>query len=251
MSRLSPAVARTIIIVCVLIVCEIVTDYSSASRIIVAPPSEIFWQVLKIVTATSNVPHFYPNAWITIQEVLGAFAVTAIVGIGLGFAFASSKLIGDAFEPILLVLYAIPMVILFPLFVLILGIGMAPKIVFGITVGIFVVVFNTSAAVRQIDPNFTRLARSLGYGRVMTFFKVILPATAPTILAGLRLGFGYTVIGVMAAELLVVTKGLGSLIDWASFNYFTPQLYALIIITLMIGVTGNSFFSVLERRWVK
>jgi NitT/TauT family transport system permease protein len=249
--RISPAVARTIIVLGALVLFEIMTQLSSASRILVAPPSDIFWQLIKIVTTTSNVPNFYPNIWITIQEVIGAFAVTAIVGIALGFLFASSKLIGDAFEPILLVLYAIPKVILFPLFVLILGVGMTPKIIFGITVGIFVVIFNTSAAVRQIDPNYVRLAHSLGYGRLTTFFKVIVPATAPTILTGLRLGFGYTVIGVLAAELLVVTNGLGSLIDWASFNYFTPQLYALIIIALMIGVVGNSIFTTLERRWVK
>jgi NitT/TauT family transport system permease protein len=249
--RVSPAVARTILVIGALVLCEIMTQLSSASRILVAPPSDIFWQLLKIVATTSNVPNFYPNIWITIQEVVGAFAVTAIVGIALGFVFASSKLIGDAFEPILLVLYAIPKVILFPLFVLILGIGMTPKIIFGITVGIFVVIFNTSAAVRQIDPNYLRLAHSLGYGRLTTFFKVIVPATAPTILTGLRLGFGYTVIGVLAAELLVVTNGLGSLIDWASFNYFTPQLYALIIIALAIGVVGNSIFTALERRWVK
>jgi len=79
----------------------------------------------------------------------------------------------------------------------------------------------------------------------------VLPAAAPTILAGLRLGFGYTIIGIITAELLVVNAGLGFLIDWASFNYFTPQLYALIIITLCVGVVGNGLFSVLERRWVR
>jgi NitT/TauT family transport system permease protein len=251
MLRISPAVARMILVLAALVLCEILTQTSSASRILVAAPSEIFWQLIKIVATTSNVPNFYQNFWITLQEVIGAFAVTAILGIALGFLFASSKLIGDAFEPILLVLYAIPKVILFPLFVLILGIGMTPKIIFGITVGIFVVIFNTSAAFRQIEPNYLRLAHSLGYGRLMTFFKIVIPATAPTILTGLRLGFGYTVIGVLAAELLVVTNGLGSLIDWASFNYFTPQLYALIIIALMIGLVGNSMFTVLERRWVK
>ncbi|MGN6462659.1 MAG: ABC transporter permease [Pseudolabrys sp.] len=251
MRRVSPTAARTIIVIGVLVLCEILAQLSSASRILVAPPSEIFWQLIKIVMTTSDVPDFYPNLWITLQEVIAAFAVTAVAGVGLGFLFASSKLIGDAFEPILLVLYAIPQVILFPLFVLILGIGMMPKIIFGITVGIFVVIFNTTAAVRQIDPNYMRLAYSLGYGKLKTFFKVIVPATAPTILTGLRLGFGYTVIGVLAAELLVVTHGLGSLIDWASFNYFTPQLYALIIIALMIGVVGNSIFTALERRWVK
>lgn len=251
MPRVSPAVARTIIVIGALVVWEVATRLSSASRILVAPPSDILWQFVKIVTATSNVPNFYANVWITVQEVVGAFAVTAVVGVGLGFLFASSKLIGDAFEPILLVLYAIPKVILFPLFVLVLGIGMTPKIIFGITVGIFAVIFNTSAAVRQIDPNYLRLAYSLGYGRLKTFFKIIVPATAPTILTGLRLGFGYTVIGVLAAELLVVTNGLGSLIDWASFNYFTPQLFALIIIALLFGVVGNGVFTALERRWMK
>ena len=251
MLRISPAVARAAIVLFTLAVWEITTHLSSASRILIAPPSEIFWQVVNILATTSNVPKFYPNAWITIQEFIGAFVITAVFGVALGFLFASSKLIGDAFEPILLVLYAIPKVILYPLFVLMLGIGTVPKIIFGITVGIFVVIFNTSAAVRQIDPNYVKLAYSLGYGRLMTFFKIILPAAAPTILAGLRLGFGYTVIGVMAAELLVVTDGLGSLIDWASFNYYTPQLYGLIFITLTIGVAGNSLFSVLERRWVR
>jgi NitT/TauT family transport system permease protein len=81
------------------------------------------------------------------------------------------------------------------------------------------------------------------------FLKVILPAAAPTILAGLRLGFGYTIIGVLTAELLVINAGFGFLIDWASFNYATPQLYAIIIITFGVGVIGNSLFSLLERRW--
>ena len=80
---------------------------------------------------------------------------------------------------------------------------------------------------------------------------MVIPAAAPTILAGLRLGFGYTILGIITAELLVVNAGLGLLIDWASFNYYTPQLYALIIITLCIGVIGNGLFSVLERRWVR
>jgi NitT/TauT family transport system permease protein len=251
MSRISPAITRSLLILLVLAALELATHFSSASRILVAPPSQVIWEVVRTFVVPDAVPHFYVNAWQTIQEFVAAFAVTAVLGTFLGALFASSKTIGDAFEPILLVLYAIPKVILYPLFVLMLGIGMFPKIVFGIVVGIFVVIFNTSAALRQIDPNYSRLAYSLGYGKLATFFKIVLPAAAPTILAGLRLGFGYTVIGVMTAELLVVNNGLGSLIDWASFNYFTPQLYALILITLTIGVAGNSLFSFFERRWVK
>ena len=251
MLKLSPAAARAAFVLCVLVLWEAFSRLTSVSPILIAPPSAVFWQIVQIVTTYSSVPGFYSNAWITVQELIVAYSITTSVGVVLGLLFASSKLIGDSFEPVLLVLYAIPKIILYPLIVLILGIGMPPKIVFGVTVGVFVVIFNTTAGLRQVEPTYIRLARSLGYGKWQIFFKVELPAAAPTILAGLRLGFGYTILGVMTAELLVVNGGLGFLIDWASFNYFTPQLYALIIITLGIGVIGNSLFSVLERRWVR
>jgi NitT/TauT family transport system permease protein len=251
MSSFGPTAARFAFILGVLIVWEALARLTSVSPILIAPPSAILWQLAQIVTSVSAVPDFYLHAWVTIRELIGAYAITAVGGICLGLAFTSSKVIGDAFEPILLVLYAIPKVILYPLVVLMLGIGLMPKIVFGVMVGIFVVIFNTAAGVRQVDPSYLRLARSLGYDKTQIFFKVVLPAAAPTILAGLRLGFGYTIIGIMTAELLVINAGLGFLIDWASFNYQTPQLYALIIITLAIGVAGNSLFSLLERRWVR
>lgn len=251
MPNLSPAVARLAFVLCILVLWEAFSRLTSVSPILIAPPSEVLWQIVRIISTYSLVPGFYPNAWITIGELIAAYAMTAALGVLLGLLFASSKLIGDAFEPVLLVLYAIPKIILYPLIVLILGIGMLPKIVFGVMVGIFVVIFNTAAGLRQVEPTYLSLARSLGYGKWQIFFKVVIPAAAPTILAGLRLGFGYTIIGVITGELLVVNAGLGFLIDWASVNYFTPELYALIIITLGIGVIGNSLFSVLERRWVR
>jgi len=251
MRPISPALARTALVLGVLAVWEASSRFTSVSPILIAPPSEVLWQVVRIVSTYSSVPDFYSNVWVTLAELLAAYAVTASLGVLVGFLFAGSKLIGDAFEPVLLVLYAIPKIILYPLIVLVLGIGMFPKIVFGVMVGIFVVIFNTAAGLRQVEPTYISLARSLGYGEWKIFFKVVIPAAAPTILAGLRLGFGYTILGIITAELLVVNAGLGFLIDWASFNYYTPQLYALIIITLCVGVIGNGLFSVLERRWVR
>jgi len=247
----SPGAARSGVVVLVLIAWEAFARLAGVNKILIAPPSEVLWQIVRIFATSSDVPDFYPHMWVTLWELLVAYAITASLGVLIGALFAGSKLVGDAFEPIVLVLYAIPKVILYPLIVLVLGIGMVPKIVFGVMVGIFVVVFNTAAGLRQVEPMYVGLARSLGYSKGEIFFKVVLPAAAPTILAGLRLGFGYTIIGIITAELLVVNAGLGFLIDWASFNYFTPQLYALIIITLCVGVVGNGLFSVLERRWVR
>ncbi|HKT18403.1 MAG TPA: ABC transporter permease subunit [Stellaceae bacterium] len=246
-----PALARWAVVLTVLVLWEAIDRLAALSPIIVAPPSAVFLQIIRTLFGDQTVPGFYLNAAITVGEVVAAYLIAMVVGVLLGLIFASSKVVGDAFEPILLVLYAVPKIILFPLLILILGIGVLPNVAFGVLLGVFVVIFNTSAGLRQIEPNYLRLARSLGYGRRAIFFKVVLPAAAPTIVAGLRLGFGYTIIGVITAELLVVSAGLGSLIDYATVNYLTAPLYALVLITLAIGIAGNSLFSVVERRWIK
>jgi NitT/TauT family transport system permease protein len=251
MARLRPGTARVMLLVGLLVLWEVSSRLSSASRILVAPASDVLWQMARIVLGQGSLPSFYANAWVTVEEILAAYTISASLGMLIGIAVASSKLIGDAFEPLLLVVYAIPKIILYPLVVLMLGTGALSKIAFAVTVGLFVVIFNTAAGLRQVDPNYLRLARSLGYGAWRIFFKVQIPAAARTIFAGLRLGFGYTIIGVLTGELLVVNSGLGFLIDWASVNYATSQLYALIAMTLVLGAAANVIFNKVERRWAK
>jgi NitT/TauT family transport system permease protein len=251
MRRLPPALARALLVLVLLALWEVFTRLSTVSVILIAPPSAILWQMAQILVRASNVPDFYANAWLTIAEILTAYCLAAVFGVLTGIAVASSKVVGDAFEPILLVLYAVPKIILYPVIVLMIGTGPATKILFGVFVGIFVIIFNTAAGLRQVEPNYLRLAHSLGYGGAKIFFKVQLPAAAQTILAGLRLGFGYTIIGVLTGELLLVNAGLGYLIDWASVNYYTAQLYALIVITLAIGVIANYIVGHIEQRWVR
>ena len=145
MGRLLPALARALLVLVLLALWEVFTRLSSVSVIIIAPPSAILWQMVQIIARTSNVPAFYTNAWLTIAEILIAYCVAALSGVLAGIAVASSKVIGDAFEPILLVLYAVPKIILYPVMVLMIGTGPATKIIFGVFVGIFVIIFNTAA----------------------------------------------------------------------------------------------------------
>jgi NitT/TauT family transport system permease protein len=248
---MSPNLARYSFIILGLVVWEAFVRLGTVSPILVAPPSIVIWHILRIFSTFTTVPEFYTNAWITLRELIAGYFFTVFVGVGLGLAFAMNKTVADAFEPIVLVFYAIPKIILYPIVFLMLGTEMMPKIVYGFMVGVFVVILNTSAGIRQVEPVYVGLARSMGYNKVEVFFKVVIPAAAPTMLAGLRMGFGRTIIGVIVGELLVVNAGLGYLIDWAAFQYFTPELYALIIITLSLGYFGNLGFDILERRWIK
>jgi len=150
MRKLSPALARLLLVLVLLALWEIFTRLSSVSVIIIAPPSAIVWQMAQIIIRASNVPDFYANAWLTIAEILIAYGTAGVLGVLIGIAVASSRVIGDAFEPILLVLYAVPKIILYPVIVLMIGTGPATKIVFGVFVGIFVIIFNTAAGLGTV-----------------------------------------------------------------------------------------------------
>ena len=242
---------RLILIFIFLLFWEGITRFGSTSPILIAPPSIIIATIAKILAGSSQVPDFYRNLRITALEIGAAYAVTASLGLFIGFIIGKSRLMGDAYEPILLALFAIPKVIVYPIIFLILGTEMMPKIVFGVIIGVFSVIFNTAAGLRQVEMSYITLARSVGCTPLTTFFKVVLPAAAPTILSGLRLGFGYTIIGVVVGELLVVNAGMGYLIDWAAFQYLTPELYALIILTMTLGIGGYAIFAQVERMWIK
>ena len=248
---MSTAYARIILLFVLVALWEGFTRLGNVSPILVAPPTEIVVHIGRILTGYTTVPEFYPNLSITLREIAFAFGLTLGFGLLVGAVVGGLKTVADAYMPILLVAFAIPKIIIYPIIFLLMGTEMMPKIVFGFIVGVFAVIFNTAAGIRQVDRNYITLAHAVGLNKVEIFFKVILPAAAPTILAGLRLGFGYTIIGVIVGELLVVNAGLGYLIDWAAFQYFTPQLYALILITLSIGVAGNYVFGIFERMWVK
>ena len=242
---------RLILIFIFLMFWEAITRLGSISHIVIVPPSAIIVTIAKILICVSRVPGFYKNLSITVQEIGAAYALAASIGLFIGFAVGKSRLMGDAYEPILLAFYSIPSIILFPIIYLLLGTEMMPKIVFGVVVGIFSIIFNTAAGLRQVEASYIRLAQAVGCTPLETFLKVILPAAAPTILSGLKLGLGSTIIGVVVAELLVVNAGMGYLIDWASYNYYTEEVYALIILTMALGIIGYAIFTRMEEMWVK
>lgn len=228
---------------------ELAVFFFSPSPLLVAPPSEVLIRLGKIFIGQSSVPDFYTNAGITLQELVGAYGLSVAIGLPLGFFLALSRRAEAIFQPFVLGFFALPKVVLFPICFLIFGTEMLPKVIFGFMIGVFPVILNTQAGIRQVDPGYLLLARSAGYRSGAIFFKVMLPAAAPTVIAGFRLALGYCLIGVLAAELLVVNRGVGYLIDWAAFQYFTPELYALVLFTMIAGWIANAGLNRLEQLW--
>ncbi|MCL4437026.1 MAG: ABC transporter permease [Thaumarchaeota archaeon] len=243
---------RLLIAALLIIVWQSVASLPSVSKLIVASPMEVLRATTSIFLLTnSKVPNFYLHLQRTGYEVFIAYLLVIAVGLPLGIAFGASRRVADTYEPLLLAYLAFPTVVLFPLIFLIFGSGELSKIVYGVLIGFAYVAFNAASGVQQVEKGLVDLSRSLGHSRLSTIFKVVLPSAMPTIIGGFRLGFGFTFIGVMVGEIINGSVGLGYLLNWTALSFLTPELYAIIIISIGVGVAGDSVFRAAENRLMR
>ncbi|HYW60544.1 MAG TPA: ABC transporter permease, partial [Xanthobacteraceae bacterium] len=174
----------------------------------------------------------------------------SVIGIVLGFAMANSATAKRALQPWISGLYATPTIALAPLFILWLGIGIWSKVLVVIFLVLFPVTINTEAGLRTTSERLIEMLRSFGATPRQIFFKVSLPSAVPFILAGLKLGIGRGLIGVVVAELFGSRAGLGRLIAQSADAFNMPELFAGVIVLAVAGITLTAGFGWLENRLV-
>jgi len=181
-------------------------------------------------------------------EIAVAYALSIVVGAIIGLAVGSTKFARLSFLPIVLLLYAIPQVSLMPLFILVFGLGAASKIAFGFSHGVFPVIVNVVAGMRDINPLYLRGARCMGATRADVLRHVVFPNMVPTFFVGLRLAMTMTLLGVILAELYVSTEGVGYFTKLYAESYNPAPLFALIGALALIAFLFNMLVRMVERR---
>ncbi len=174
----------------------------------------------------------------TLQHGFTGLAIALVAGVLVGFWMARSRLVDAALGPFMDGVYPIPKLALYPIIILIFGLGAASKVW---QVGIecfFPIVYNVYAGARDIDRNFLWLSRSVGASEMRTIRDVILPSTAPAILTGLRVAAPIMLIVITVTELLGVSRGLGFLIADARANFDPARALAVVVV---LGVLGFVF----------
>lgn len=178
------------------------------------------------------------NARQTLQHGFTGLAIALVAGVLVGFAMARSRIVDAALGPFMDGVYPIPKLALYPIIILIFGLGAASKVW---QVGIecfFPIVYNVYAGARDIDRNFLWLSRSVGASEMRTIRDVILPSTAPSILTGLRVAAPIMLIVITVTELLGVSRGLGFLIADARANFDPARALAVVVV---LGILGFVF----------
>jgi NitT/TauT family transport system permease protein len=182
---------------------------------------------------------FPENLRITSVAFALGFAISCVGGVCLGLVLGVRRLAGDVMEPILMALYAIPKITLYPVVLLMFGLGLYAKVTFGVIHGIIPITVFTMGAVRNMRPVFGRTARACRLSPVAYARYVLLPAAVPEVLAGLRIGFSLTLLGTLIGEMFASQSGIGHMLMIAMGRNDTQTIMALAILLFVFATVVN------------
>jgi NitT/TauT family transport system permease protein len=238
--------AATLSVVGGLALWEIISRYIVANALFLAGPSQIAVAIYHLAVTGELWHHIGVSA----AEFALGYVIASLLGIALGVAMASSATMKQALQPWVSGLYATPTIALAPLFILWFGIGIWSKVIVVISLVLFPVTINTEAGLRTTSERLIEMLRSFGATKRQIFLKVSLPSAVPFILAGLKLGIGRGLIGVVVAELFGSRAGLGRLISQSADAFNMPELFAGVVILAIAGIVMTAGFSRLEGKIV-
>jgi NitT/TauT family transport system permease protein len=192
---------------------------------------------------------------ITLLRILAGFALAAVTGIALGVLMGMSRTVARVADAWIAALYPLPKISLIPLLIIWLGTGEAYKIVISAVSAFFPIVISTFSGVRQVERGLMKAAKDLGADWRQIQLKVVVPAAVPSILAGLQLGMGVTIILVVAAEMIggSAQGGMGYLLISAGQVMETEKVFASLVVLAVMGAVIIKFQQWTDRKvapWV-
>jgi NitT/TauT family transport system permease protein len=212
--------------------------------IFMAPPSAIFEAAVRLIQSGALKKAMVQTLW----PFSVGMALTVVVGIALGIVMAQWRTLEYVLDPFINALYAIPRIALIPLIILWAGLEFVGKVSILVSVAIFPITVNTFSGIRDVRGAMLEIGRAYGATEWQIFWKIVLPAAIPFIMAGIRLAVGLAIIGIIVAEFFTAISGLGGMIVEYANVFATAKLFVPIIVIALIGVVLTEFVMWLERR---
>jgi NitT/TauT family transport system permease protein len=210
----------------------------------ITPPAETFAQAVHLLGSE----RFWPHLIETAHAFAAALVIAVFAGLSLGVILGFHRLSGEVCEPILSALYSIPKVTLYPMILLIFGIGVSAKIAFGTIHGIVPIVIFTMDAVRNIRPVYVKTGRVYHLGVMSMARTILIPAALPEIFTGLRVGFSLTLIGTLIGEMFGALRGVGFVLMRAIGLHDVKTIMAITLLLVVFAATVNTLLLGIDRR---
>lgn len=209
-----------------------------------AAPSQVVATLAGLVLRGELFSHFFR----TMTEMLVSFALAALLGVPLGLLLWRVAILGRITEPYLVSLYAVPLILFYPLMLALFGLGPLPIILVAGAMGFIPIVVNTTIGFTQIKTVFHKVALSMNCTWGQRYRKVLFPAAAPSILTGLKLGFIYCLIGTVAMEFVTANAGIGFSVYYYYHAFQSRPMYAYILTIILVAALANYLLNRLEGR---
>ena len=193
----------------------------------------------------------YAHFIASIVRSLSGFGLAIVIAIPLGLIIGWYPLAKELLNPVLELFRNTAALALLPVFILLLGIGETSKISIVLFACVFPILLNTINAVRNVDSLLIRSAKSMGLSSYQLFYKVIIPASIPTIFTGIRMAGSASILVLIAAEMVGAKEGLGYLISYTQMNFQIAEMYAGIITISILGLILNYLLVSIEKKLSK
>lgn len=209
-----------------------------------------FSAVVRALARLSMTADFWSAIGTSLQTLVLGYLAAALFGVALGLLMAVSPKFSVFLDTYMSILITVPMAAVIPLVVIGLGIGTAARAFVVFLFAAPIVAINTAAGVRGVSRMLLEMARAFGAGRGLTIIRVVLPGSMPAVMTGLRLGLGRALVGMISSELVLMAAGVGKLVDKYSSTFQTVNLWALLLVLLLLGAVALGLVQALEARLI-
>jgi NitT/TauT family transport system permease protein len=207
------------------------------------------WQVVESFAELYRSGELVRNCYFSFLEFLYGFLLSVVVGVPVGFLMATQEKLNNFLDPWVSCIYATPRVALAPIVVVWFGLGIFPTSLVVFLGAVFPILLNTYTGIKSVRRNLIDVVRAFGGSRRQIFLKVMIPDATPAIIAGMRLGVGRAVIGVVVGELFGAEAGLGSMVYLYSQRFQPGPVFVGIVILVVFGIL--TFVAVEKlQRWL-
>lgn len=185
---------------------------------------------------------------VSLQALFLGFLLSVALGVPLGLLMGRYRKVESFLDIYMTALLAVPMISFIPFLVIAFGLGLHSRVWIVFLFAFVIIAVNTTAGVRNVDPTLTEMARAFGARESEIFVKVILPAALPMIMAGVRLGMGRAILGMVTSEMILSAVGFGVLLMTFGASFNSPALFATLLTIILLAVGLLAFIQYVDRR---
>ena len=242
----SPVIAGLAGIVALALLLELAILADLVPEFVVARPSEAIAAIGPLHRDMDLVSNFF----LTFGMTLSAIGLAILIGVPLGYLLYRYEVLGLAYEGWLAAAFAAPIVLLYPLFLVIIGRSYLTLVAMAFIPGVIPIIIQTRQGLLSTPPTLINVGRSFNISERFMFWQIMLPAAVPSIFTGMRIGVMYALVTVVAIEYLIDFGGLGRIVSEMYFRFDVPGTYASILFVVFVSILFYASLGGIEK-WLR